>query len=118
MKVGRPLLFNNCMDLDAACEVYFEECEENETPLTITGLALALNTTRRTLLDYEERGEFIHTIKKHKSRVENFAELKLYSHHSTGAIFALKNFGWKDKTEREHTGDLVVRTGIRRAPND
>lgn len=105
--------WNNCLDLDAECELYFESCiyeddeygayrlREKPIPFTITGLAMAMNTSRRTLMNYEERDEFFHTIKKHKLRVENYAEQRLYSGNAAGPIFALKNFDWKDKTETD-----------------
>jgi hypothetical protein len=73
---------------------------------TISDLALALDTTRRTLLDYEKRDdEFSHTIKKAKQRVEAYWERKLANPSPTGTIFNLKNNfqDWKDKSESEIT---------------
>ena len=67
-----------------------------QIPYTITGLALALDTSRETLLEYEERPEFVDTIKKAKVKCENFAEQMLFSTTPTGSIFNLKNnYGWK-----------------------
>ena len=76
-----------------------------QQPYTITGLALALGTTRRTLLDYEESGEeFSHTIKEAKTKIEHFTEQFLFGPSPTGTIFNLKNnYGWKDKTETDIT---------------
>lgn len=47
-------------------------------------------------------------------RVENAYEQRLGEHSPTGAIFALKNFGWKDKTEAEvnTNGTLNVVVGL------
>jgi len=39
-----------------------------------------------------------------KQRIENYAENRLFGNNPTGAIFALKNYGWKDKREVEQTG--------------
>lgn len=77
--------------------------ETKQIPYTITGLALALDTSRRTLLDYEEKDdEFSHTIKKAKDRCEHYCEQMLFSTTPTGTIFNLKNnYGWHDKTEQE-----------------
>ena len=86
------------------CEMFFEWCDENSRPYTITGLALALGTSRQTLMNYEHREAFFDTIKKHKTRVENYAEERLYSGNAAGPIFALKNFEWKDKQEVENSG--------------
>ena len=83
-------------------EVYHKVMTK-QVPYTITGLALALGTTRRTLIDYEESSdEYSHTIKKAKTKIEHFNEQMLFSPSPTGTIFNLKNnYGWKDKTEQE-----------------
>lgn len=71
-----------------------------QIPYTITGLALYLDTSRETLLEYQEREEFVDTIKKAKVKCENYAEQMLFSTTPTGSIFNLKNnYGWRDKTE-------------------
>lgn len=75
-----------------------------QIPYTITGLALALDTSRETLLQYEGRPEFVDTIKKAKDKCHNYVENSLLTSNPTGAIFNLKNnYGWKDKTESEIT---------------
>lgn len=75
-----------------------------QKPYTITGLALALDTSRETLLDYEDREEFSDTIKKAKERCHNYVENTLLTGNPTGAIFNLKNnYGWNDKTETDIT---------------
>jgi hypothetical protein len=81
-----------------------------QIPYTITGLALALDTTRETLLDYEERDEFSDTIKKAKMKCQNYTELQLFKNNATGPIFSLKNnYNWRDKTEQDITsgGDKI-----------
>lgn len=87
-----------------------------QIPYTITGLALALDTTRRTLLDYEEMSdEFSHTIKAAKARCEFFAENMLFTPSPTGTIFSLKNnYEWKDKTEQENSGEQKIIVETRR----
>lgn len=118
MAGGRPLKFATVAELQQAIDAYFEDMKQVlytnadgvpiYEPLTITGLALALDTTRQTLMEYQERDEFIDTIKKAKTRIENYAEKRIFSNSPTGAIFALKNYGWKDKVESEQT----VRTQV------
>ena len=67
---------------------------------TITGLALFLGfNSRQSMLDYEKKEEFSCTIKNARLRIEHEYEKQLHLDKCTGAIFALKNFGWKDKTE-------------------
>lgn len=82
-----------------------------QKPYTITGLALALDTSRETLLEYQERPEFVDTIKKAKDRCHNYVEDSLLTSNPTGAIFNLKNnYGWKDKTEVDSNirGDIKL----------
>lgn len=95
--MARPLKFQSVEELQTAIDAYFAQCLLDNEPLTVTGLALALDTTRQTLINYEEREEFLDAIKKAKTRVENYAEKRLFSSNATGAIFALKNFDWTDK---------------------
>ncbi len=104
MAGGRPLKFPSLDDLKIKIDAYFQKCDISEEPYTITGLALALNTSRETLLNYEEREEYFDTIKEAKLRVQNYAEKKLFTSTPTGPIFALKNFGWTDKTQQEIMG--------------
>lgn len=113
MAGGRPLRFQTVEELETRIQDYFDDCASkgytdnngiyHPEPLTITGLALALDTTRQVLLDYQGREEFTDAIKRAKTRIENFAEKRIFSNSPTGAIFALKNYGWKDKSESEQT---------------
>lgn len=104
-RTGRPPHWNNCYDLDAMCEMYFEDCKENDKHPGVVGLAVFLGVDRQTILDYSKKPEFSGTIKKAKARVEAYLEQHLYGNSVTGSIFNLKNnFGWKDKTEVESSG--------------
>jgi len=79
-------------------------------PPTITGLALYCNfESRQSFYDYEKNGEFSYTIKRARLRIEMEYEKALHGTSPTGAIFALKNFGWKDKQEVEQTGGLTIK---------
>lgn len=98
---GRPLKFQSVQELQEKVEEYFAITPEDE--ITITGLAIHLDTFRSVLCDYEERDEFSTTIKKAKQRVENGYEKDLKKHGRSGTIFALKNFDWKDKTDQDIT---------------
>lgn len=102
-KRGRPLKFKTVEELQNAIDVYFEVTPKEEW--TITGLALALDTCRQTLLNYETKDNFLDTIKKAKLRVENGYEIDLKKHGRSGTIFALKNFDWKDQTQTDITSD-------------
>jgi len=131
MPAGRPLKFQSAEELQQKIDEYFESCW-TETPITdkkgkevgtnrfqtkpytITGLALYLDTSRQTLLEYEGEVEgrdtkdpaFADTIKKAKQRCENWVEENALQNkiNPTTAIFNLKNnFKWKDQTEVDHT---------------
>lgn len=102
-KMGRPRKFNNPDELFEAGIEYIQECIDNGEPLTVTGLCLALDANKDTILDYErgkyneEGKDFSAPIKKLKMMVENGYEKLLHTGKPTGGIFALKNFGWKDE---------------------
>lgn len=95
--VGRPLKFESVDKLTELIDKYFAETKREEW--TITGLALALNTSRETLINYQDREEFFDTIKKAKDMVEHSYELDLKKKGHSGSIFALKNFDWSDKQQ-------------------
>ena len=62
-----------------------------------------MDTTRETLCDYGEKDEYSDTVKKAKLRVQHAYEKRLVKRGNGGDIFALKNFGWTDKSEVEST---------------
>lgn len=103
--VGRPPKYKTVEELQLVIDKYWEDLRLGLPPAipTVTGLALALNMSRRCLVEYGEKEEFSNTIKKAKQKVEVFNESKLISGNSVaGVIFNLKNnFNWKDKTEQE-----------------
>lgn len=100
-KTGRPLKFETVEDLKNQIDLYFHTTPKDEW--TITGLALALDTTRQTLINYENKDEFLDTIKRAKLMVENGYEIDLKKSGRTGTIFALKNFDWKDQNSTDIT---------------
>lgn len=100
--MGRPKTYETPEELEKAVEEYFNTVPEYGT--TVTGLALWLGfDSRQSLYDYEKREEFSYIVKRAKLKVEMGYELKLMSNACTGAIFALKNMGWRDKTETDIT---------------
>lgn len=94
---GRPALFNSVEELQTCLDEYFEE---NSSP-SITGLAYHLGfESRQSIYDYEKKNdEFSYTIKRARLKIEIYYEELLSTKSVTGAIFALKNFGWADKQE-------------------
>lgn len=106
--VGRPLLYESPEVLAAQCEAYFADVEEKKINPTITGLTYFLGfADKTTLYDYRDRPEFSHPIKRAILRVEMGYEAGLTEQSVAGRIFALKNMGWKDKTETELSGKNI-----------
>ena len=79
--------------------------ETVEIPVpTITGLVYFLGfASRQSFYDYEKQDHLSYTIKRARLFIESEYEAQLQIGNTTGAIFALKNMGWADKTEIEHT---------------
>jgi hypothetical protein len=115
MAAGRPSKFKSAEELEGMINNYFESLKyvdsddrERMEPSTITGLALALGfCDRQSLNDYEKKEEFSFIVKRARLMVENSYEKQMLSKSCTGAIFALKNMGWKDKTEVEQETTIV-----------
>lgn len=109
MAAGRPRIYEEPESLEIACDNYFAECvEKNERP-TVTGLALFLGfASKQSLYDYEKQEEFSYPIKKSLTKIENALEKKLDQQAVTGIIFALKNMGWTDRHELEHSGNMQL----------
>ena len=124
---GRPPKYKSKKEIEEKIENYFRECEgipffdSDGTPMTdkkghilydkppkpptVTGLALALGfSTRKSLLEYQGKPEFVNTITRAKTRIEEYAEMRLFDRDGVnGAKFSLiNNFkGWRDKPKDE-----------------
>ncbi len=98
---GRPSTYTEPGELESSIQEYFAQ----DGKKTITGLAYHLGfESRQSIYDYEQNGEFSYIIKRAKLKVETMYEENLSGTTPTGSIFALKNMGWKDKTEAEVYG--------------
>ena len=123
-KVGRPPMFKSAKSMQKKIDKYFKSCEGriltnkegeplldkhgrvvivDEKPPTITGLALALGfNSRQSLINYEDKEEFLDTITRAKARVEQYTEERLFDKDgANGAKFSLANNfkGWKEKQQ-------------------
>jgi len=136
-KGGCPPMYKTPAEMQKVIDKYFEDCsgeyividgqvvqdkngnpiKTKERPLTITGLALALGFSgRQALLNYEGKPEFMDTIKRAKSRIEQYAEERLFDKEGVnGAKFNLSNNfkGWSEKQQIDSNVNLapVVFTG-------
>lgn len=110
MPTGRPPIWDDPDKFAQSVDQYFDDCEQDKTNPTWTGLALHLGfESRQSLQDYKEKDGFSYPIKKALAKIEENYEQGLFSRNPAGAIFALKNFGWRDKHEVDHTtkGDKI-----------
>ena len=98
--IGRPRKFETPDDLRKAIQEYFDSTPINE--YTVTGLALAIGTSRVVIDEYMKREGYEDIVREAKAIVENSYELSMRKTGRSGDIFALKNFGWKDKQEITH----------------
>lgn len=100
--VGRPLKFNSLEELQSQIDKYFDSNKKEDW--TITGLAVALTTSRKVLMEYEEKDEYSNTIKEAKQIIEAEYERRAWNGAPPAmSIFALKNMGWRDKSESDIT---------------
>ena len=105
---GRPRLYNSPEEFESKIGEYEQFCKEKDYPVTWTGLALFMGfSSRQSIDEYAKYDGFSDSVKKAKTFVEWHYEMKLAKSEGSpaGSIFALKNFGWKDKQEIEKTGD-------------
>lgn len=135
MAGGRPPKYKTKEEIQEKIDAYFKECEGKvlydgegnpvqdkygnvivygAKPLTITGLALALGfNSRKSLLDYQGKEEFVNTITRAKAKVEQYAEERLFDKDgANGAKFSLANNfeGWKEKQqiEADVNGEITI----------
>lgn len=126
MPAGRPPAYKNVKEMQEIIDKYFKSCEGTilknddgdivfdkygqpviigQKPPTVTGLALALGfNSRQSLLNYADKEEFMDTITRAKSQIEEYAETRLFDKDGVnGAKFNLiNNFrGWKEHKEVE-----------------
>ena len=103
--MARPRKIESPEMMDALVDAYVWECRNNHEPLTLSGMILALGLFERNSLDkyatYSE--DFAHSVKRAKLIVAHAYEINLRGNNVTGSIFALKNFGWSDRQQLEHT---------------
>ena len=107
MAFGRPRKFNSAEEMQEAICEFFANRQEEKRPVTMTGLALHLGfVNRQSMYDYEVRSPaFSDTIKMARTMIEEQYEQALaIGAGNAGHIFALKNFGWSDKTQQEISG--------------
>jgi len=100
-------------EMQNAIDGYFAEPGKK----TISGLAYHLGfESRQSFYDYESMDDYSYTIKRARLRIEMTYEEALQGNACTGAIFALKNLGWTDKSGIDLTtgGDKINISFVRK----
>jgi hypothetical protein len=102
-KLGSKPMYSDPEEMKKLMLEYFQKCyKRGKCSATISGLAFYLGfQSRDTFYEYEKKEAFTDIIKQARLFIENCYENQLFTDRPTGAIFALKNMGWKDKTETE-----------------
>ena len=110
MAGGRPMKFSSVEELQQKIDLFWEDVDEGKIKPTVSRLAVYLDTSRATLINYEAKEEYFNTIKKAKDRIEAEYEDRLIEGKATaGVIFALvNNSGWvnKQETKINHSGKV------------
>lgn len=101
-RAGRPPTFSSPQELERRVQGYFDSLlDEEDVPIkmpTISGLALALGfSSIKNMQKFARNKEYEYLIQRALLVCEHFYEVSLSTRQSpVGAIFALKNSGWKD----------------------
>jgi hypothetical protein len=104
--MARPAKWEDPEAFEKAVDEYFSM----EIRHTWTGLAIHLGfESRQSLEDYKKKDGFSYPIKKALLQIEANYEDGLWGKNPAGSIFALKNFGWRDKHEIEQSGGISIK---------
>lgn len=115
MPRGRPRSIESPEQFDDLVDEYVAQCEAQDVPVTLTGMILHLGLSSRQSLDrYQQYDGFSDCVKRAKLYVELAYEMRLNGDKPTGAIFALKNLGWRDRIEQDHTSSDGSLSGVSR----
>lgn len=99
-------------ELVSVVKEYFDYCDKNRKPYTISGLALYLGLTTKRLRDYEKDfpgTEYAEIIERAKQTIETYtAEATFDNKRFQGAKFNLQNnFGWAEKQDSNISGEIT-----------
>ena len=133
-KGGRPAMYASVEALEAAISKYFDDstpkpiteedeegklavvCDKQGRPVytqvfpTVAGLAHSLGyASRQSIFDLKQDERYSYVIKRALLWIESLHEQNLALRDKpVGDIFWLKNYGWTDKQEIEHSGAVQI----------
>ncbi|MBB3057246.1 terminase small subunit [Mucilaginibacter gotjawali] len=88
-----------------------EATARDAEPATLSGLALYLGfNSLAAFEDYEQKGEFAPALQRARLRLQAIYERRLLQQSPTGAMFALKSFGWDERSENKTGKDAAPKT--------
>ena len=104
-KVGKPLKYRSSKEFKDKVNEYFAT---NAGSLTLSGLILSIGfCSRQSWYEYEKTGEYGDICKTARLRLEEYYEkLLVLLKNPGGPIFWLKNAGWTDQQQIEHSGTI------------
>ena len=108
MAGGRPRIFNSVEEIDSRIAEYKKYLKKEDKPPTIAGLAYYLQIDRQTLYNYEKQDEYFGTIKRYREWVMMNLEEAAIVRGNGGTVFVMKNYGYTDKQEIEHSEQTVT----------
>ena len=123
MTAWRPSKFKSVEELEKLIESYFlvvTDKEKDEIP-DVEWLACYLDTTRKTLFEYEQKEEFSNTIKRAKEKIFFYKkQLALkWKMNPTVFIFDSKNNHWYvDKTEIDQNTNMNLNINLEEASDE
>ena len=117
--MARPLKYKTPEELEKAVKAYFRKCDRGRQvkylnkkgdvitaklpiPSTVEGLSVHLDITRKTLLNYEGRPEFLHIITSAKEKIASRLmedSLMNLTNPVMAKLNLAANFGYADKAE-------------------
>lgn len=112
---GRPLKFQSVEELQSVfnewkTQFYIGGELEGEIP-DIEGFCYYIDSYRDLFSEYEKKEQFSDTIKRIKNWIYYRKKQLAMQNKMNPAVFifdAKNNFGYKDKTEQENTGDVNI----------
>ena len=100
---GRPPLFKSVKELEKCIDKYKQYLIDEKKPATMAGLAYYTGIDRKSLYNYSKKDKYFPTLKRFVSWILLSWEETAITDGKAGLIFLLKNYGYTDKQEIEHT---------------
>jgi len=110
MKVGRPPIIKNAEELQRKFNKYIKDCEKKGEYANISGFCYSVGAYRDYLaqLENDKPDIYYNTIKRIREFFANYTIKHGQKSEKNQAlnIFLLKNYGYHDRQEVEHSGNV------------